>query len=134
MPAPFPLELVSPERVLFSGEVEQVVVPAGEGEATILAHHAPFMSSLRPGVVTISAPGGSVERLFVQGGFCDVSPAGLILLAEKAVLLSEVNIEALAADVRSLEEDVRDAKSDEARAAAEEKLSGLRALLVAVRN
>ncbi len=68
--ATFPFELVSPERVLFSGEATQVVVPASEGEITVLANHAPFMSALRSGIVTID----NGKRLFVRGGFADVSP------------------------------------------------------------
>lgn len=128
--ATFPFELVSPERVLFSGEATQVVVPASEGEITVLANHAPFMSALRSGIVTID----NGQRLFVRGGFADVSPAGLTVLAEQAVPLSEINVEKLAADIRNAEEDLRDAKADEARARAQVKLDGLNAMMAAVRN
>ncbi|MCZ8185115.1 MAG: F0F1 ATP synthase subunit epsilon [Beijerinckiaceae bacterium] len=128
--ATFPFELVSPERVLFSGEATQVVVPASEGEITVLANHAPFMSALRSGVVTID----NAQRLFVRGGFADVSAAGLTVLAEQAVPLDEINAEALSGQIRNAEEDVRDAKSDEARARAQAKLDGLNAMMAAIRN
>jgi F-type H+-transporting ATPase subunit epsilon len=128
--ANFPFELVSPERVLFSGEATQVVVPAAEGEITVLANHAPFMSALRTGVLTID----NRHRLFVRGGFADVSPAGLTVLAEQAVPLDEINAEALSGQIRSAEEDLRDAKSDDVRARAQGKLDGLNAMMVAIRN
>ncbi|MCZ8184303.1 MAG: F0F1 ATP synthase subunit epsilon [Beijerinckiaceae bacterium] len=128
--ATFPFELVSPERVLFSGEATQVVVPASEGEITVLANHAPFMSALRSGVVTID----NGQRLFVRGGFADVSAAGLTVLAEQAVPLDEINPEALSGQIRNAEEDLRDAKTDEARARAQGKLDGLNAMMAAIRN
>ena len=128
--ASFPFELVSPERVLFSGEATQVVVPASEGEITVLANHAPFMSALRTGIVTID----NGQRLFVRGGFADVSAAGLTVLAEQAVPLDEINPEALSGQIRNAEEDLRDAKSDEARARAQAKLDGLNAMMAAIRN
>jgi F-type H+-transporting ATPase subunit epsilon len=128
--ATFPFELVSPERVLFSGEATQVVVPASEGEITVLANHAPFMSALRSGIVTID----NGQRLFVRGGFADVSPAGLTVLAEQAVPVEEINVEALAGEIRNAEEDLRDAKTDEARARAQARLAGLNAMMAAIRN
>lgn len=128
--ATFSFELVSPERVLFSGEATQVVVPASEGEITVLANHAPFMSALRAGVVTID--GG--KRLFVRGGFADISASGLTLLAEQAVALDEVNVEKLSGEIKDAEEDLRDAKTDEAKARAADRLEGLKALMAAARN
>lgn len=128
--ATFSFELVSPERVLFSGDVSSVVVPAAEGDITVLANHAPFMSAVRNGVVTVD--GG--KRLFVRGGFVDVAANGLTLLAEQAVAVDDINVEALATDIKNAEEDLRDAKSDEARASANDKLEGLKAMMAAVRN
>lgn len=128
--ATFSFELVSPERVLFSGEATQVVVPASEGEITVLANHAPFMSALRAGVVTID--GG--KRLFVRGGFADVSASGLTLLAEQAVAVEDINVEKLGGQIKDAEEDLRDAKSDEARDRATEALEGLKAMMAVARN
>lgn len=128
--ATFPFELVSPERVLFSGEATQVVVPASEGEITVLANHAPFMSALRAGVVTVD--GG--KRLFVRGGFADVSASGLTLLAEQAIAVDEINVEKVAGQIKDAEEDLRDAKTDDARDRAAAALEGLRAMLAVARH
>jgi F-type H+-transporting ATPase subunit epsilon len=75
--------LVSPERELFSGEVDQVDAPGSEGDFGVLAGHAPFMTALREGVVTVHE-GDYVRRFEVQGGFADVTPQGLTILAEHA--------------------------------------------------
>ena len=75
--------LVSPEREVFSGLVDQVDAPGVEGDFGVLPNHAPFITALREGVVTVID--GSSRRLFeVHGGFADVTPAGLTILAEKA--------------------------------------------------
>ena len=91
--ATFRFELVSPEKLLFSGEVEQVVVPGSEGEFTVLAGHAPFMSSLKAGVVFIEESAGHGRRMMVLGGFADVSSKGLSILAERASPLEDVSLE-----------------------------------------
>lgn len=131
--ATFTFDLVSPERVLFSGPVEQVVVPGDDGDMTILASHAPVMTTLRAGIVAVSADKGAVRRLFVRGGFADVTAAGLTILAEKATPVEEINAEALAADIKNAEEDLRDAKAEDVRKAAEEKLHALRTMQAAIR-
>ncbi|ALA17487.1 MULTISPECIES: F0F1 ATP synthase subunit epsilon [Chelatococcus] len=123
--ATFTFELVSPERLLFSGEVESVVVPSSEGEMTVMAGHAPVMAVLKPGVVAVSEGKGAVRRLFVRGGFADVGPDGLTILAEVALPMEELDAETLAQHVRDAEEDVADAKTDQARQAAAERLSQL---------
>jgi F-type H+-transporting ATPase subunit epsilon len=110
----FAFELISPERVLFTGDVGAVIVPAFEGEMTVLPHHAPFMSALRAGIVTVDG----TRRLYVRGGFVDVSAKGLTLLAEQAIPVEEINLEALASQIKDREEDLRDAKSEAARAKA----------------
>jgi F-type H+-transporting ATPase subunit epsilon len=128
--ATFSFELVSPERVLFSGEATTVVVPGAEGEMTVLADHAPVMTALRAGIVTVD--GG--KRLFVRGGFADVTASGLTLLAEQAVAVEDINVEKVSAEIRDAEEDLRDAKTDEARVRAETLLEGLRAMVAAASN
>ena len=76
--------LVAPEREVFTGEVDRVDAPGIEGDFGVLAGHAPFMTALREGQVTVV--NGSTTRVFdVQGGFADVTPAGLTILAEHAV-------------------------------------------------
>ena len=77
-------ELVSPEKLLLSEEVEMVVVPGAEGDFGVLANHAPFMTTLREGKVTVKD--GATTKVFdIQGGFADVGPDGLTILAEHAV-------------------------------------------------
>ena len=126
-------ELVAPERLLMSAEVEQVVVPGSEGYFTVLKGHAPFMSTLRPGVVDVTpAGGGAAERIFVRGGFADVNAEGLTILAEQAIPLAEIDAETLAQEVRNAEEDVTDAKDGEARDAAELKLNQLKEVQTAL--
>jgi F-type H+-transporting ATPase subunit epsilon len=84
MAGTFHFSLVSPERELFSGEVTQVDAPGSEGDFGVLAGHAPFMTTLKEGRVHVFASGG--ERAYdVHGGFADVTPGGLTILAESAV-------------------------------------------------
>ena len=77
-------ELVSPTKLLFSGDVESVVIPGSEGEMTILPQHAPVLTSLRPGVLVMTDAKGP-QKIFVRGGFAEVNPKGLIVLAERAI-------------------------------------------------
>jgi F-type H+-transporting ATPase subunit epsilon len=121
-------ELVSPERLLLSAEVQQVVVPGTEGLFAVLPGHAPVLSTLQPGVVEITLADGQVDRVFVRGGFAEVNPGGLTVLAEVAIPLSELNADVLAAEVRNAEEDVADASDDETRRRAQESLDHLREL------
>jgi F-type H+-transporting ATPase subunit epsilon len=132
--ATFHFELVSPEKMLFSGDVDSVVVPASEGEMTVLAGHSPVMSALKPGVVTIAEGKGQAKRLFVRGGFADINDGGLTILAEHAVALDEVKPDALAVDIKNAMDDVADAKTAEAKAAAQAKLDGLKQLQAALVN
>jgi F-type H+-transporting ATPase subunit epsilon len=126
MPDAFKFELVSPERLLVSGEVEQVLVPGAEGEMTVLAHHAPLLTTLRPGLLDIGFPGGEHQRYFIRGGFAEVGPSGLTVLAETAVDLAELDAGQLAQAVKDAEEDVADATEDMARDRAQTKLDQLR--------
>lgn len=122
-------ELVSPERLLLSEEVAQVVIPGTEGEMTVLPGHAPVLSTLKPGVISVGREGaGAPERIFVRGGFAEINPKGLTVLAEVAVPIAELDAAMLAQQVKNAEEDVADAKGDEARRRAQETLDHLRAL------
>ncbi|WP_026608453.1 F0F1 ATP synthase subunit epsilon [Methylocapsa acidiphila] len=131
--AAFHFELVSPEKLVFSGDVDSVVVAGVEGEFTVLKDHAPLMSTLKPGVVEISAAPATKLRYFVRGGFADVAPGGFTILAERAIPLDEFDATRLAADVKDAEEDVADAKSDEARRLATEKRDQLLELKAALK-
>ncbi len=121
--------LVSPERELFHGEVDQVVVPGVEGEFGVLANHTPLMSVIKPGSLRI-LDGASERRIFVNGGFADVTPDGLTVLAEDAIDLSEVDAHKLEQDLKDAAEDVRDASDETKRVAAKLKLERLEALRV----
>jgi F-type H+-transporting ATPase subunit epsilon len=104
-------EFVSPERVLFSGDVEQVDLPGAEGDMGILPDHAPLVTTLRPGIVTIFRD-GKQEPVVVLGGFAEVSPAGLTVLADKAAAREDFDMELLASDIKDAEESIADAKDD----------------------
>ncbi|MFC3695261.1 F0F1 ATP synthase subunit epsilon [Chenggangzhangella methanolivorans] len=123
----FQFELVSPEKLLISEEVQHVVVPGVEGEFGVLAHHAPLLSVLRPGVVQVfKAEGGEPERLFVKGGFADVNPKGLTILADEAMPMSEFDVAKLDAAIKDAEEDLADAEGEESKRRAREKVDQLK--------
>jgi len=88
--ANFRFELVSPEKLLFAGEVEQVDVPGVEGDFGVLAAHAPMVTTLRPGILTVHAAGGA-QKIVVLGGFAEVSPDGLTVLADVAEAVDRIN-------------------------------------------
>jgi len=108
------LEFVSPESVLFSGEVDQVDLPGAEGDMGILPGHAPLVTALRPGIVTIFH-GGAKVPVVVIGGFAEVSPAGLTVLADKAVPRQDFDMALLAGEIKDAEEDVADCTEGERR-------------------
>jgi F-type H+-transporting ATPase subunit epsilon len=129
--ATFHFELVSPERLLFAGEVTQVDVPGEEGEFGVLAGHAPYIATLKPGLLTIhgnSAP----QRIVVRGGFAEVGPTGLTVLAEQATPAAEIDPAGIAQSIKDAEEDVADAHNDAARDKARERLEQLNTLKAAL--
>lgn len=132
MPDPFKFELVSPERLLVSGDVEQVLVPGAEGDMTVLAYHAPLLTTLRPGLLDIGYASGEHQRYFIRGGFAEISPSGLTVLAETAIDLVELDAGQLAQAVKNVEEDVADATEDIARDRAQTKLDHLRQVQTAL--
>ena len=125
-------ELVSPARLLYSGEVESVSIPGTEGEMTVLASHAPVLALLKPGIVVVRKGAGADERIFVKGGFAEVNPKGLTVLAETALPVEELNAATIAQQIKDTEEDVADAKSDEARRKASETLEHLKTIQAAL--
>src|ERR1700689_1352455 len=104
-------EFVSPERVLFAGDVDQVDLPGAEGDMGILAGHAPLVTALRPGVVTVYRE-GKREPIVVTGGFAEVGPAGLTVLADRAVPREGFDLAVLSAEIKDAEEDIADATDD----------------------
>ncbi|MEI7806257.1 MAG: F0F1 ATP synthase subunit epsilon [Hyphomicrobiales bacterium] len=101
--ANFHFDLVSPEKLAFSGEVTQVDVPGAEGDFGVLAGHAPLVAMLRPGILTIHA-GGGAQRIVVFGGFAEVSAEGLTVLADVAEKAENVDAQMIAARITDLQE------------------------------
>jgi F-type H+-transporting ATPase subunit epsilon len=122
---PFRFDLVSPERLILSQEVDQVDLPGVEGDLGVLAGHAPLVTALRPGVLTVHA-GGRSQRYIATGGFAEIGPAGLTVLADMAAVPEELDAERLAQEIRDLEEDVADAGEGAARDKLQRKLDQLR--------
>jgi F-type H+-transporting ATPase subunit epsilon len=125
-------ELVSPARLLFSGSVASVTIPGTEGEMGIVPGHAPILSTLKPGVVTVYKDGGGTDRIFVRGGMVEVNPQGLTLLAEVAIPMSELDAAQLGQQIKYAEEDLADAKDGEDKRKAAETLEHLKALRAAI--
>ena len=126
MPTPFHFELVSPEKLLFSGEVEEVVVPGVEGDLTVLKDHAPLMTVLRPGIVSIGEQGGKRTRLFVRGGFADVAPTGLTILAESAMPAEQVDAAKIEIELQDANEVLAASKTEDTRRLAAERVDQLK--------
>lgn len=124
-------ELVSPERLLKSGDVDAVTLPGAEGDMTAMPGHAPVLTTLRPGVITVAEEGGE-SRLFIRGGFAEIAPEGLIILAEEAIALEELDAAKLDQEIQNAREDVDDATEDDARARAQERLDHLTQLQSAI--
>ena len=124
--ATFHFDLVSPEELVFSGEVEHVVVPGTEGEFGVLAGHAPLVAMLKPGILRIL--GANELRILVVGGFAEVSPEGLTVLADRAVPVEEVDPAVIAGEIKDTEEDEADAKDEATRDKLRTKLEQLRAV------
>jgi F-type H+-transporting ATPase subunit epsilon len=125
------LEFVSPESVLFSGDVDQVDLPGAEGDMGILAGHAPLVTTLRPGIVTIYR-GGAREPVVVTGGFAEVGPAGLTVLADRAVAREDFDTATLANEIKDTEEDVADSTNEAQRDKLARHLEQLKTLQAAL--
>jgi F-type H+-transporting ATPase subunit epsilon len=102
---PLHFELVSPEKLVFSGEVDQVDVPGAEGDFGVLQGHAPFIATLRPGILTVHGAGGA-QKIVVLGGFAEVSAEGLTVLADLAETVEEIDRELITARISELERDI----------------------------
>lgn len=93
--------LVSPAKELFSGEVDHVIAPGSDGEFGVLVNHAPFMTTLRNGVVRVLEGDTVKMRIFVRGGFADITSAGLTILAEEARMLDDVKVDDVQAEMEA---------------------------------
>jgi F-type H+-transporting ATPase subunit epsilon len=125
--ANFHFDLVSPEKLLFAGEVGQVDLPGSEGDFGVLSGHAPLVTALRPGIIVVHRDGGDM-RVVVNGGFAEVGPTGLTVLADTAVSLEEFDRTMLADEIKDTEEDVADATDGWQRDKLTHRLAQLKAL------
>lgn len=110
--ATFHFDLVSPEKMAFSGEVDQVDIPGREGDFGVFAGHAPVVAAIRPGILTIFA-GGKLEKIIVLGGVAEVSAKGLTVLADVATSMEELDRSKLAETIAEMEENLKEKHSDE---------------------
>lgn len=129
----FSFELVSPERKLMSEPVRMVVVPGTEGDFGVLAEHSAIISAIRPGVLSVYREGQEEPlRIFVAGGFADVSPTNLTVLAEEAVRVEDLNEVDLEQTIRNLTDDRAMAASEQEKARIENRLALAKTKLHAV--
>lgn len=124
-------ELVSPEKLLLSVEAEMVTVPGEAGDMGILPGHSPVISSLRLGVIEVAKADGSGERIFVAGGFAEMSGNKLTVLAEEAVPVSGIDRAKTEARLKDAQEDLAAAKDDHARSRVQNQIDKLQAMLEA---
>ena len=110
--ATFHFDLVSPEKLAFSGEVDQVDVPGAEGDFGVLAGHAPLVAAVRPGILTVDA-GGTKQKIIVLGGLAEVSDKGLTLLADVATSIEELDHAKFAAIINEMQEKLADKQGSE---------------------
>jgi F-type H+-transporting ATPase subunit epsilon len=129
--ARFHFDLVSPQRVLFSGDVEQVDIPGSEGDFGVLAGHAPLIAMLRPGIVTVFGAGTPI-RVVIADGYAEVNPEGLTILAELATPLEEFDRTGLDSRIKDTEEDVADTADGPRRDQLSRRLQQLRELQAAL--
>lgn len=124
-------ELVSPERLLLSREVEMVVVPGDEGDFGVLPRHSPMISTLRPGVIRVHEGAAVTDSIFVAGGFAEVTPARCTVLAEEAVAVAEIDQAGAEQRLSDARDDLLDAKTDSEKATAEKQIAIADAMLKA---
>ena len=124
----FKFELVSPEKVLVSADVGEVIVPGSEGDFTVLPRHAPVIAMLRPGILRIPSMNGKLGEIYVRGGLADAGPDRLTVLAEQALAVVDIDRELIAQEIKNAEEDFADAQDEDKKRQAEDTLERLRSL------
>jgi F-type H+-transporting ATPase subunit epsilon len=110
--ATFHFDLVSPEKLAFSGEVDQVDVPGAEGDFGVLAGHAPVVAAIRPGILTVTT-GGSRQKIIVLGGLAEVSEKGLTVLADVATSIDELDRAKFAATIDAMQAKLNEKEGSE---------------------
>lgn len=122
-------ELVSPERLLLSEDVEMVVVPGTDGDFGVLPRHTPMISTVRPGVIRVFENGAVKDSIFVAGGFAEVTPERCTVLADQAVPLGEIDRADAEQKLKDAREDLADAKDDDERRAAQKTVAVMETML-----
>jgi F-type H+-transporting ATPase subunit epsilon len=128
----FELELVSPESLLLSEPVEMVVVPGEEGDFGVLAGHAPVISNIRPGTLAVFEGGSVIQRVFLAGGFAEVTKDRCTILAEGAVPVEDIDRADVEQEIRNLRDDIGAAADDAERTRAEAALGVAEAKLQSI--
>lgn len=127
MASTFKIELVSPERVLLSGEATEAIVPGVEGDFTVLEGHAPVISGLRPGILDVKQPSGQL-RIYVRGGFAEVDASQLTILAQTLIDVTKADAAVIADELRVAEGMLASATDDAGRMLAHDAIAALKAL------
>ena len=130
----FSFELVSPEKLILAEEVDMVVVPGAEGDFGVLVGHAPLISSLRPGIIDTYSGGKVAERIFVAGGFAEVTDQRCTVLAEEAIPVQDIDTTNAEKRVKLAKETISQADNDTSRNAAKMELTIAEAMLAAGRD
>ncbi len=124
-------ELVSPERLLASEEVDMVVAPGADGDFGVLPEHCPLMSLLRPGIIEIYEGNRVAQRIFVGGGFAEVNERGCIVLAEEAVPVGDIDVQAAEKRIKLAKDDLSGAGDDVTKAKLERDITVAEAMIEA---
>jgi len=124
-------ELVSPDRLLISEAVDMVTIPGGEGDFGVLAGHQPIISTVRPGILEVQNEGAAVRRIFVSGGFAEVTNERCAVMTEEAIPVEDINRADIEQRIKDTDEDLAAAKSDHERATLEVRLATLKDMLQA---
>ena len=124
--------LVSPEKILFDQSVNMVVIPGLKGDIGVLPNHAPLLTLLRPGVVTVYEEVKIHVRIFVNGGFSEVTPERCVALVTEGTLLEALDKTALEIEIKNLIEDLADSQTSEERKQADQNLEIAQAKLMEV--
>jgi F-type H+-transporting ATPase subunit epsilon len=127
MAGTFKIELVSPERVLLSGEATEAIVPGVDGDFTVLEGHAPVISALRPGILNVKQPSGQL-RIYVRGGFVEVDPTQLTILAQNLIDVTKADASVIADELRVAEGMLASATDDAGRMLAHDAIATLKSL------
>ncbi|MDC0071038.1 MAG: ATP synthase F1 subunit epsilon [Alphaproteobacteria bacterium] len=106
-------DFVSPEESIVSSEVDMVLIPAIEGDAGILPNHAPYMTILRQGIVEVTFEKDNIKQYFVEGGFADVTPQKITILAESSINLTDIDDTALIEKLKQIDENILNANESD---------------------